>query len=77
MTADEYLHQVRATRAKRLAELMATFDNQYEAADEIGFSQSYLNRLMHGHERFGEKIARKIEANFGLEFGALDVAKGD
>ena len=74
MTAAEYLHQVRQTRSKRLAELMATFDNQYEAADEIGLSQSYLNRLMHGHEPFGEKIARQIEHNFGLEFGALDRA---
>lgn len=71
-TAAEYLQQVRATRAKRLAELMATFDNQYEAADELGFSPSYLSRLTRGHEPFGEKIARQLEANFGLEFGALD-----
>lgn len=72
MTYGEFLEELRKTRRKRLAELISTFDNQYEAADELGFSQSYLNRLMHGHEPFGERIARKIEGNFGLEFLSLD-----
>ncbi|SPA25915.1 hypothetical protein CBM2623_A170053 [Cupriavidus taiwanensis] len=72
MTADEYLQHVRETRSKRLRELVATFENQYEAAEEIGLSQSFISRLIHGHEPFGEKLARQIEGNFGLEFGALD-----
>ena len=78
MTAAEYLAEVQAKRRKRLQELVKTFDNQYEAAEEIGLSQSFISRLMRGHEPFGERLARQIEENFGLDFGSLDLvpAKG-
>lgn len=73
MTATEYLHHVHETRRKRLQSLVGTFASMREAAREIGcYSQSYLSRLCCGKQAFNEDIARKIEGNFGLEFGALD-----
>lgn len=77
MTATEYLAEVQAKRRKRLLELVETFDNQYEAAEEIGFSQSFISRLINGHEPFGERLARKIEENFGLDFGSLDLTTAE
>ncbi|NSX16921.1 hypothetical protein HTY52_22780 [Cupriavidus taiwanensis] len=74
MTAAEYLHHVQETRRKRLIDLVATFESQGEAVREIGLSRQYVIGLMRGYRPFGERIARTIEGNFGLEFGALDRA---
>lgn len=77
MTAQEYIETMHRIRSARLRDLMETFGNQYTAAEEIGLSQSYLSRLCQGKEKFGEVVARKIEDNFGLEYGALDRPMGD
>lgn len=75
MTAAEYLHTVHETRRKRLLELIATFETMGDASREIGLSLSYVSRLCGGRHPFTESVARQIEGNFGLEFGALDLVR--
>lgn len=62
-----------ATRRARLAELIAThYKSQADFVAQSGQSQSEVSGMVGGTKSFGEKKARTIEVQCGLELGWLD-----
>lgn len=48
-----------------------------EFADIHGLDSSYLSQILNGHRSLGEKAARKMEAQIGIEAGSLDIPAYD
>jgi phage repressor protein C with HTH and peptisase S24 domain len=66
-----------ATRRARLAELIAThYKSQADFVAQSGQSQSEVSGMVGGTKSFGEKKARTIEMQCGLEPGWLDRHEG-
>ncbi len=43
-------------------------------ADRYGLDSSYLSQILNRHRNLGEKAARKMEGQIGIDRGALDIA---
>jgi hypothetical protein len=66
-----------ALQKRRAINLKAWIDTHFDgsvarAARHSGKSDSQLRDMLAGRKAFGEKVARPLEAKFGMESGALD-----
>jgi SOS-response transcriptional repressor LexA len=69
---------IKVIRIANLRELIRSrSDSAADFARTYGLDPSHISQMMNGHRGFGEKAARKIEAQVGLPSGSLDVMGGD
>ena len=60
------------TRYQNIQALLNRYEHDAQFADAAGISTSYLSQIKTRTRNLGEKAARRIEINLGLETGKLD-----
>lgn len=66
---------IKAIRIRNLQQIMRQrAESTAEFARTYGLDPSYLSQILNGHRGFGEKAARKMETQIGLQPGALDTS---